>query len=312
MKRDIQNFIQRRRTCQLKKLTRVKFKQPMVITDTPGAAFDKISLDIVGPLSTTMRGHSHILTIQGLLTKYSVAVPLKETNSLAIADAFIKNFICTYGAPKVLLTDQGSNFLTSLMKNLAKKFGIQQFKTTAYHPQSQGSIERSHHVLIEYLKTQIANTSNWDDYLGFAMFSYNTSVHESTHYSPFQLVYGRVPRLPSSQTLIEESIEPTYHEYLTDIFQKLHYMQDEARKNLIKSKEKNKTYYDKRANPMNFKEGDAVFLLKEPQKGKFADQYTGPHKVLEILPNHNVKIQYGNTTRVVHSNKLKITHIDPG
>ncbi|KAL6423911.1 hypothetical protein ACFW04_010386 [Cataglyphis niger] len=149
MKKDIQNCIQRCRQCQLKKLTRIKTKQPMVITDTPGSAFDKVSLDIVGPLPITNTGNQYILTMQDLLTKYSVAVPLREVTSLAIADALTKNFICIYGTPKAILTDQGTNFLSALMRNLTKRFNIQYFKTTAYHPQSNGSIERSHYVLTE-------------------------------------------------------------------------------------------------------------------------------------------------------------------
>ncbi|KAL6416902.1 hypothetical protein ACFW04_013098 [Cataglyphis niger] len=103
MKKNIQNFIQRCRQCQLKKLTRIK--TPMVITDTPGSAFDKVSLDIVGPLPITNTGNQYILTMQDLLTKYSVAVPLREATSLAITDALTKNFICIYGTPKAILTD---------------------------------------------------------------------------------------------------------------------------------------------------------------------------------------------------------------
>lgn len=120
---------------------------------------------------------------------------------------------------------------------------------------------------MEYLKTQIATTDTWDDNIELAMFSYNTSVHEITQFSPFQLIYGRIPRLPSSRALIEENLEPTYQEYLTDLFIKLQTMQEKARKNLIKSKEQNKNYYDNRINPANIKEGDNVFLLKEPAKG---------------------------------------------
>lgn len=312
IKRDVENFVRNCRKCQLKKLTRVKTRQPMIITDTPGQAFDKISMDIMGPLPMSAHGNTHILTIQDLLTKYSVVVPLKETTSLAIADAFTKNFICIYGAPKAILTDQGQNFLSSLMKNLARKFKIQQYKTTAYHPQSNGSIERSHHVLTEYLKTQIDDETNWDEHLSLAMFSYNTSIHESTKYSPFELVYGRIPRLPSAHEHIEENLEPTYQEYLVELFNKIRDSQDEARKNLIKSKERSKRYYDKKLNVRTFKEGDFVFLLKEPCKGKFADQYTGPHEIFEILPNNNARIQYKNATRVVHFDKLKIVPFDPG
>jgi hypothetical protein len=75
MKAEIQKYIRECRNCQLKKLVRVKTRQPMVLTDTPDTAFDKVSMDIVEPLPTTESGHSYILTIQDLLTKYFIAVP---------------------------------------------------------------------------------------------------------------------------------------------------------------------------------------------------------------------------------------------
>lgn len=284
----------------------------MIITDTPGNAFDKISLDIMGPLPITNHDNQYILTMQDLLTKYSVAVPLREATSLTIADAFTKEFICIYGAPCAILTDQGTNFLSALMRQLTKKFNIQRFKTTAYHPQSNGSLERSHHVLTEYLKTQIDTEDNWDEYLKLAMFSYNTSVHEGTKYSPYELVFGRIARLPSSHSIIEENIEPTYHDYLTTLFNKLTDVQLKARQNLIQAKERSKQYYDRRLNPLQIKTGMHVFLLKEPRKGKFTEQYTGPYEVIELLPLSNIKLRIGNRTRIVHTDKIKISHIQPG
>ena len=240
MKRDIQRFIQRCRQCQLRKLTRIKTKQPVIITDTPGEAFDKLTLDIMGHLPITKNGSRYILTMQDLLTKYSVAVPLKEATSLTIADAFAKNFICTYGTPKAILTDQGTNFLSSLIRNLTRRFGIQHFKTTAYHPQSNGSLERSHHVLMEYLRTQVDKEENWDDYIELAMFSYNTSVHEGTQYSSFELVFGRLARLSSAYLPIDEIVKTTYYEYLCKLFNKLRDLQEDARLNLTKAKKKSK------------------------------------------------------------------------
>ena len=312
MKKDIQTFIQKCRQCQLKKLTRIKTKQPMVITDTPGAAFDKVSLDIVGPLPITNSGNQYILTMQDLLTKYSVAVPLRDATSLSIANALTNNFICVYGAPKAILTDQGTNFLSALIRILTKKFNIQHFKTTAYRPQSNGSIERSHHVLIEYLKTQVLRERDWDNHISMAMFSYNTSVHEGTKFPPYELVFGRIARLPSAHIPIDENLETTYVDYLTDLFNKIRNLQEEAHENLISSKERSKHYYDRRTNPQNFQVGTYVFLLKEPAKGKFSDQYTGPHEVIEILPPCNVKILVKNKPRIVHVNKLKLAHVEPG
>lgn len=119
MKRDIENCIHQCKDCQLKKLVRVKTRQPMVLTDTPGAAFDKISMDIMGLLPTTKIGNTYILTIQDLLTKYSLAIPLRQATAIQIAEAVVNEFICTFSAPQAVLTDQGTNFTSSLMRNIA-------------------------------------------------------------------------------------------------------------------------------------------------------------------------------------------------
>jgi len=74
---------------------------------------------------------------------------------------------------------------------------------------------------------------------------------------------------------------------------------------------KSKKYYDKKINPQTFKPGDQVFLLKGPKPGKFGDQYTEPHEVLEILNRNNVRIKIKKNSRVVHPNRLRISHIKP-
>ena len=144
MKSDIQDYINRCLQCQIKKLVRIKTKQPMLITDTPYSAFEKVSMDIVGPLPTTSQQNSYILTIQDHLTKFSLAIHLKSATIISVADAFLEFFICTFGAPKSILTDRGSNFTSNMMKRFAKKFKIKQFKTTAFYPQANGALERSH------------------------------------------------------------------------------------------------------------------------------------------------------------------------
>ena len=127
----------------------------MVITDTPGTAFDKIAMDIVGPLQRTIRDNEYILTIRDQLTKYCVAIPLPDATATTIADALVKRFICVFGPPKAILTDQGQNFLSGLMKRVAARFRNKKVRTTAFHPQSNGSLERSHHALGEYLKQYV-------------------------------------------------------------------------------------------------------------------------------------------------------------
>ena len=112
----------------------------MIITDTPGTAFEKISMDIVGKLPKTSSQNQYILNIQDNFTKYSLAILLPNHQAGTIADAFVKKFFCVYDSPKAVLTDQGVDFLSNLIRKMAKRFRIRQFKTTAYHPQSNGSI----------------------------------------------------------------------------------------------------------------------------------------------------------------------------
>ena len=93
-----------------KKLVRVKTKNPMVITDTPTTALEKISMDIVGPIPETKFGNLYIFTIQDNFTKYSLAIPLPNHQAGTIVDTIVKKFICIFGSPKGVLTDQGRDF----------------------------------------------------------------------------------------------------------------------------------------------------------------------------------------------------------
>lgn len=309
LKIDVQRHIQQCLQCQLKKLVRVKTKQPMIITDTPGSAFDKVAMDIVGPLPKTEKGNEYILTLQDQLTKFCMGIPLPNQSSGTIAEAFVDKFVCILGAPKAILTDQGRNFISDLMKKIAKIFRIRKFRTTAFHPQSNGSLERSHHALSEYLKQYANEQKQWDRWVSLAMFNYNTSVHEATKHTPYELVFGKIARIPSNEPLALDDKLGSYDEYLISLVTQLHNIQGNARENVIQAKVKSKKYYDRKVNPQTFKPGDQVFLLKGPKPGKFGDQYTGPHEVLEILNKNNVKIKIKKNSRIVHPNRLRISHI---
>jgi len=280
----------------------------MILTDTPDAAFDKVAMDIMGPLPTTRGNNTYILTIQDLLTKFLIAVPLQNAGAIDVADAFTNELICTFGTPKAILTDQGTHFLNSLMRGIARKFKIKHYKTTAYRPQSNGSVERSHHVIWEYLKHFVDKNNEWDKELKLASFSYNTSLHEGTKYAPHELVFGKTARTPSSDPDIADCSNESYTEYLATLFNKLRDSQNIARENLNAAKKRSKKYYDQKANTRKFKIGDNVYILKEPVKGKLSNQYKGPYKLVEVLKNHNVKIAVSrNKYRIVHEDKIKLS-----
>ena len=218
MKTDVQRVLGGCKTCMRNKETRKGTRMPMIITDTPKEPFEKIQIDLVGPLPVTPRGNKYILTIQCIFTNYSDAIPLKITDSATIAQAIAENFISRYGCPRIIQTDQGTNLTSKVIQNFCKIFKIKKIQSVAYHPQSLGSLERSHHTLIEYLR-HFEGPHNWDEWIRFAVFSYNTAVHEGTGFAPYTLVFGREATFPSSFN--ENPPERTYVDYLRELFLKL-------------------------------------------------------------------------------------------
>lgn len=230
-------------------MVRVKPREPMVITDTPSTAFEKVAIDIVGPLSKTKRNNEYILIIQDNFSKFSIAAPLQNQLASTVADVLIRRLFCIFGAPKLILSDQGRNFLSSLIKCLAKRFKIKTIRTTAYHPQSNGSAERAHATLGEYLKQYTTRDEQWDQWLDLATFSYNTSVSESSRYTPFELVFGKLATTPSDRPLAEHEKLPTYQGYMADLVQRLTEIRKLAHDNLLEAKLRSKYYYDRKAKP---------------------------------------------------------------
>jgi len=200
------------------------------------------------------------------------------------------------------------------MRHVSHKYKISTYKTSAYRPQSNGSIERSHLVLIEYLK-QWSQKHDWDKYVTYATKAYNTNVYEEMKYTPLELVFGRVARIPTSSTLASDKSNESYSEYATALFNRIFDAQASARKNehaLEHAKFRSKQYYDRKINSQVFNKDDYVYFLKETLKGKFDEQYKGPYKILETLGNNNVKLAISDKwTRIVHSDKLKICRTRP-
>lgn len=257
MLEDIQQFIRTCDSCQRQKLVRIKTRQPMIITDTPADAFDKVALDTVGPLNLTPSGNRYILTMQDNLTKYCIAVPIPNIRATTIADAFARHFIAVFGTPRAILTDRGSSFIGRLMTKLAEIFKIKTITTSGYRPQTNGSLERSHLVLTEYLKHYMKTYDDWGLLIPFAMFSYNTSMHEATQFTPHELIFGKPARIPTSYPPARNLA--TYGTYIAELATRLNEIRKLTRTNLHQAKIRSKQYYDRTVHPENFKIGDFVY-----------------------------------------------------
>ena len=310
MKQDIKEFIKTCDSCQKNKLVRKKNIQPMEITTTSSSPMEKIFLDIVGPLPLSENGNKYILTLQDDLSKYSQAYAIPNHEAITIANKLVENFICKFGIPKYILTDQGKDFMSNLLNEVSKLFKIKQINCTAYHPQSNGALERSHQTLADYLKHYTnKDQSDWDKWLDFAMFSYNTTIHTTTKFTPHELLFGVKPNIPSS-LLQSPEFKYTYDDYVSELKLKLQTSHKIAKENIIKSKNTNKVYYDKKTkNNANYEIGQNVYLQNEQTtKGKskkLSQHYNGPYKIIEINSPVNVTLSIKNKKVKVHTNRLK-------
>lgn len=170
----------------------------MEINTTTTRPFEKCSLDTVGPLTETQQGNRYVLTFQDELSGYLIAIPIAQQDSETVAREFVKNIVLRVGNPDKILTDQASNFLSDVLRNTSKMLKIKKLQTTPFHPETNGGLERSHRVLKEYLRHYInKDQTNWDEWIPYSVYAYNTSIHTATGYTPFELVYGFKATMPS-------------------------------------------------------------------------------------------------------------------
>lgn len=269
----ISNFIRFCENCQINKVGKLN-RMPLKITTTSDIPFEKNFLDIVGPLPITHSNNRYILTMQDDLSKLCVAVPLQTQDAESVACALVERFICVYGTPKIIITDQGTNFVSEMFKIVCKLLKIKKFQATAYHPETNGGLERSHRGLAEYLRNFIdEDPLGWDILLPYAMFAYNVSPHTATTFSPYEVVFGVKPNFPSS---IARNDLYTYHDYFQDLQIKLKLIHEKVKQNQISSKQKSKCYYDRYTSMPNFHIGDFALLKRRP-KNKLEALWSGPH-----------------------------------
>lgn len=307
MHKNIREYIKNCESCQKYKIDRKPTKLPLEITSTSSQPFERISLDIVGPLPLTEEGNRFILTFQDDLTKFLFAISLPDHTAETVSEGFIK-FISIFGTPISILTDQGSEFMSSLFADLNKTLKIKHLQTTPYRPQTNGSLERSHSVIKEYLRHYVAeNQSLWDKFLPTCILAYNSSTHSSTSYTPYELLFGSKMPLPSS---LKDKVQFRYNydDYVDNLKLRLQNSFRIAKETLIKSKENSAKYYNTKLKVPNFQIGDLVLLRNDQAKlgqtKKLSPIYTGPHKSIN-LTNTNAILKIGNKTVTVHLNKIK-------
>ena len=137
-------------------------------------------MDIEGPITESRNGNKYILVLSDYATRYVMTFPLANLTAQAVAQILVAVIISKYGAPSRILTDQRSNFLSELVQNICTLFKVKQMNTTAYHPQTDGLVERFNRTLCDMLACYVHDEQElWETYLPFVTLAYNTSVQTS-------------------------------------------------------------------------------------------------------------------------------------
>jgi hypothetical protein len=163
-----------------------------------GGAFDRVGVDIL-QLPKTSRGNRYAVVFVDYLTKWPEVFAVAGQSSATIAKLLVEKVVSRHGVPSEILSEHVRAFL---MKEVETLMGYHKLNTTAYHPQTDGLVERCKRTLTSMLATTVEKGgAEWDDQLPYVLFAYRANQQASTRESPFYLQYRRDPRLPVPEVL---------------------------------------------------------------------------------------------------------------
>ena len=291
-----------------------KARAPLQPLPCVGEPFHKVAFDLVGPLPRTTSGYKYLLTAMCLYTKYPDAIPLKKVDNHSVLDAMMQIF-SQYGMPSELLTDQGSVFTSKLTALMCQTFNIVKIRTSPYHPQSDGALERWHACLKGMVKRSDGKLCEWDKQLKYILFAYRDTPHCVTGFSPFSLMFGRDVRGPLhflKNSWLEGEVDVCLvGDWLASVKAKMWEMSEIVSDREVKAKASMKSFYDRSASVKTFKEGDMVLMKKPIMVGKLEGAWTGPFEIERCVSPVTYALKLpgrSNKAKVIHCNLLKEWH----
>jgi hypothetical protein len=278
--------------------------------------FDRVGIDCLFGLPETEEGYHGILVITEYLSKFPYAVPIKSKTATEVARHLL-DYICLFGPPKTLLSDQGKEFLNEVVDQIARASGIERRVTSPYHPQTNGLTERFNQTLVRALaKHTETEPAHWHEWLPYVLLAYRTRVHSSTGFSPFELLYGR--KANEFLNWREEYDEPEdaaltrRAEELRTLYENKHV---QARTTIEKAQERQRNRLNaKRKDKDPLPAGTTVYVSFPRKIGKIGANYTGPYKVTGTTPHGNYWLTNENGDPLKTSippSRIKKTNMDP-
>ena len=288
MKRDVTEFVTKCMTCQQVKAEHQKPAGLLQPIEIPQWKWEEITMDFMIGLPKTPKGHDSIWVIVDRLTKSAHFLPVKTTYTAAqYAKLFLDEIVSLHGVPISIISDRGTQFTSRFWQSFQEALGTQLKFSTAFHPQTDGQSERTIQILEDMLRCCIMEfPGSWEQQLPLIEFSYNNSYHSGIQMAPFEALYGRKCRTPIGWFELGETklLGP---DLVQDTLEKVRII----RERLLAAQSRQKAYADKRRRPLEFQEGDKVFLKVSPLKGvmrfgkrgKLTPRYIGPFPIIKRI-----------------------------
>ena len=284
--------------------------RPLPLMEVP---LERIGMDLIGPFPRSARGYRFVLVLVDYATRYPEAVPLRTISAKSVAQALFQ-VISRVGIPKEILTDQGTLFMSRTLRELYGLLGVKSIRTSVYHPQTDGLVERLNKTLKSMIRKFIHEEErNWAKWLDPLLFAVREVPQASTGFSPFELLFGRKPRgiLDLLRENWEEGPSPSKNEiqYVLDLRAKLHTLGQLSRENLLQAQARQQRLYNRGAKLRQFTPGEKVLVLLPSSSSKLLTKWQGPFVVTQRVGDVDyevVRSDRGGATQIHHLNLLKI------
>lgn len=322
---DVTDWVRKCQSCATRKSSPT-IKPPLHPIPISATFGDTWSIDVVGPLPQTPRENKFIICAIEHLSRWPEAWATPDATASTTAQLIRNEIVCRYGPCRRIISDHGTNFCSKLMDNLLKYFDIAHVTTSAYHPKSNGAIENFNRTLGTQLSMYAAfDDQQWDLHISLVLYSYRSSIHSSSLHSPYEVLFGRKPRLFTDLALFPQNTytEPE-HDELTA---RVEIIRQLSAENLKLAQDNQARFHDRNLNHKQFQPHDWVLCKRPPRSQvagtskKFQHLYHGPLQIVRQVKHdcdsqrctrrncgeHNYEIRDPSTgkTEVVNVERLK-------
>ncbi|XP_042071507.1 uncharacterized protein LOC121812727 [Haplochromis burtoni] len=288
LSKDVAQFCKSCPQCQITS-AKIPHRAPLQPLPVIGTPFERLGMDIVGPVERSKAGNRYMLVVTDYATKYPEVFPLKSIKAKPIAFCLVQ-FFARVGFPREILTDQGTNFMSTLLKQVYQLLGIRSLRTSPYHPQTDGLTERFNQTLKQMLRKFVNDSGNdWDQWLPYLLFAYNILMRS-----------GRETRWRRDSKNILS--------YVIQMRERLEKMSELAQSHMVEAQQQQKSWYDKSARQRAFEPGQKVLVLLPSDNNKLLAKWQGPFEVMRKLGPTTYEVSTPGqlrSSKVLHINLLK-------